>query len=89
MWLDSYGMTPGIGSGRDAEYKDCASEFIEAVNLPTSSGDVLENRLGLSAVRVSHAAQIWDSKHSDDIAFSNSAAVDILDARWLRRRHGI
>jgi hypothetical protein len=84
MRLDSDGMTAGVCAMPDAEHENCASELIEAVNLSSGPSDVLENRVGLPAVRVSHATQIRDAKHSHDIAFADRSAVHILDARWLR-----
>jgi hypothetical protein len=55
MRLDSHGVTAGVYAMPDSEDENCASELIEAVNLSLGPSDVLENRVGLGAVRVSHA----------------------------------
>jgi hypothetical protein len=88
MRLNGDGVTSGARAIPDPEYENCTSELIEAVNLLPSSSDVLEHCMRLAAVRVSHTSQIRDAKHSHDIAFADRSTVHILDARWLRGRHG-
>jgi hypothetical protein len=55
MRLDGHGVTSGACAMPDAKHEDCAPELIEAVNLSSGPRDVLENRMGLGAVRVTHA----------------------------------
>jgi hypothetical protein len=83
MRLDGYRMAAGVRAAPDAEHENCASELIEAVNLPSGPGDVLENRVGLGAVRIPHAAQSGNAKHSNDIAYADRSTIHIPDAGGL------
>lgn len=88
MRFDSYGVTASVRTRGDAKYEDGAPELIEALNLPSRADDVFKDCFGLSAVRVSHATQIRDAKHTHNITFADGLAVNILDARWLGGGHG-
>jgi hypothetical protein len=86
--LDRYGMAAGVRTGTNAKHKNCSPELVEAVDLPSGSRNVLEDRLGLSAVWISHSAQIRNAEHAHDVAFAHCSTIDIPNARWLRAGHG-
>jgi hypothetical protein len=88
MRLDRDRVTAGVRTGGNAKYEDRAPKLIETLNLLPSSDDVLEDGLGFPAVRVPHATEIRNPKYAHDIAFADSLAVDVLDARGLRGGHG-
>ena len=85
--FDCDGMATGKGTRSNAEHEDGGSELVEAVDLPSSSGDVLENCYRFAAVWIAHAAQIGDTEHAHEIAFAYGSAIHVLNARRLRNGH--
>ena len=85
--FDGYGVAAGVPTRSNAKNKYCRPELIETVDLPSRARDVLENRLGFSAIRLSHTTEIRNTQNAHQITFPHRAAVNVLNARGLPR-HG-